>query len=234
MTDPQNPHDPLNQQSDNQRWGQESASQTEGQQWNPQSATPSESQPWGQQSASQPESQPWAQQSASQPESQPWGGEQAADPNAGQQQWGGQYGGQAHGQPIDPSANQWNQQQADPYAAQYAQQGAWAGAQAQQPGMIPTGGKSFFSALFDFNFTSFVTPKIIKAVYIVLTAFIGLGVVFFIISALVSGEPLIIIGALILGPLIGLIYLALSRMSLELYYAVIRLSEDVNARLPRQ
>ncbi len=78
-----------------------------------------------------------------------------------------------------------------------------------------------------------MTPKIIKVVYIVLTAAIGLGVLFFIISALVSRQPLIIIGALILGPLMGLIYLALARMSLELYYAVIRLSEDVHARLPR-
>ncbi|MGV8847249.1 DUF4282 domain-containing protein [Tessaracoccus sp.] len=225
MSDPQNPNDPFNQQSANQPWGQQSANQPE-------------SQPWGQQSANQPESQPWGQQSANQPESQPWG-QQPADPYAGQQpvgdptqqpadQWAGQYG--AH--QADPQAGQWGQQQQDPYAGQYNQQ-PWGGPN-QQSGFLPSDGKGLFAALFDFSFKSFVTPKIIKVVYVVLTVAIGLGILGFIISALTTGEPLAIIGALIFAPLAGLIYLALARMTLELYYAVVRLSEDVHERLPRQ
>ncbi len=213
MSDPQNPNDPFNQQAANQ--------------------------PWGQQSANQPESQPWGQQSANQPESQPWG-QQPADPYAGQQpvgdptqqpadQWAGQYG--AH--QADPQAGQWNQQQQDPYAGQYNQQ-TWGGPGQQAGGSLAKDGKGLFAALFDFSFKSFVTPKIIKVVYVVLTAVIGLGILGFIISALTTGEPLAIIGALIFAPLVGLIYLALARMTLELYYAVVRLSEDVHERLPRQ
>ncbi|MGO1489355.1 MAG: DUF4282 domain-containing protein, partial [Arachnia sp.] len=144
------------------------------------------------------------------------------DPNAGQ------YAGQQ----ADPNAGQYAGQQADPYAGQYAQQ-QWS-AQPQGPGILANDGKSFISSLFDFSFTSFVTPKIIKIVYVIVTAFIGLSIVFGLISALVTGEALIIIFALILLPVIGIIYLAIIRMSLELYYAVIRLSEDVHERLPRQ
>ncbi len=92
----------------------------------------------------------------------------------------------------------------------------------------------FFAALFDFNFQHFVTPKIIKVVYIVITVLIALGAIGFLIAALASGEGGAIFAALIFVPLGALIYLALARMSLELYYAVIRLSEDVNDRLPRQ
>lgn len=221
MSSPHNPNDPNAQQSANQPWGQESANQP----WSQQSADPHAGQPsWGDQG------QPAAEQWGAQPQQQAgqWGGQpqQPADPWGTQpqqptDQWGNQpgaYGGQYS-------------QQGDPYAGQYGQQ-QWAGH--QQPGMMSNDGKSFFSSLFDFSFQSFVTPKIIKVVYIVLTAVIGLTILLFIVSALAIGEPLPIIGSLILGPLIGLIYLALARMSLELYYAVIRLAEDVHERLPRQ
>lgn len=178
--------------------------------------------------------QPWGQESANRPDSQ-----QPGAPYANQQSWGDQtqrptdpYRNQGPGQPMGHSQGQYGQQQSGPYAGQQASQAGWAGGQPQQPGLMPTDGKSFFAALFDFNFKSFVTTKIIKVVYIVVTAAVGLGVLFFIISALVTRSPLAIIGALILGPLIGLIYLALARMTLELYYAVIRLSEDVHERLP--
>ncbi len=188
--------------------------------------------PNSQQSANQPDSQqsanqPWGQQSANQPDGQPWG-QQPADPYAGQQQWSGQ------GQ--QPTADQWGGQQADPYAGQYGGQYGqqqWGG-QPQQQGILGNDGKSFISSLFDFSFQSFVTPKIIKVVYVIVTAFIGLSIVFGFVSALATGEALIIIFALILLPIVGIIYLALARMSLELYYAVIRLSEDVHERLPRQ
>jgi len=193
--------------------------------------------PNSQQSANQPDSQqsanqPWGQQSANQPDGQPWG-QQPADPYAGQQQWGGQ------GQ--QPPADQWGGQQADPYAGQYGGQQAdpyagqqqWGG-QPQQQGILANDGKSFISSLFDFSFQSFVTPKIIKVVYVIVTAFIGLSIVFGLVTALATGEALIIIFALILLPIGGIIYLALARMSLELYYAVIRPSEDVHERLPRQ
>ncbi len=186
--------------------------------------------PNGQQSANQP----WGQQSANQPDGQPWG-QPHADSQAGQQPWGGQNqqptADQWGGQQADPYAGQYAGQQADPYAGQYAQQ-QWGGQ--PQPGIMASDGKNFFSSLFDFSFQSFVTPKIIKVVYVILTVFIGLGIVIGLVTALATGEAVAIIISLIGLPIIGIIYLALARMSLELYFAVIRLSEDVHERMPRQ
>ena len=99
---------------------------------------------------------------------------------------------------------------------------------------VAASAKGFLAALFDFNFDTFITPKIIKAVYIVVTALIGLAAVGFLLSAVISGEPGIILMALIGVPLAAIVYLALARMTLELYFAVVRLSEDVHERLPRQ
>ena len=94
--------------------------------------------------------------------------------------------------------------------------------------------KGFLAALFDFHFDTFITPKIIKAVYIVVTVIIGLTAVGFLLSAVLGGEPGLIVLALIGVPLAAIVYLAMARMTLELYFAVVRLSEDVHERLPRQ
>lgn len=93
--------------------------------------------------------------------------------------------------------------------------------------------KGFIGALFDFNFDTLVTPKIIKVVYVIGTAailFFGLAIL---VAGLISGDALTVIGALIFAPVVALIYLALFRMTLEMYFAVIRMSEDIHHRLPR-
>lgn len=92
--------------------------------------------------------------------------------------------------------------------------------------------KGFFGALFDFSFSSFVTPKIVKLVYILATVAIVIGVLIFVIAGFAqsAGAGL---AALILAPIIGLIYLAFIRMTLEFYFALVRMSEDIHHRLPR-
>lgn len=213
MTDPNNPYGP---NSGNQGpEGQPSA--------NPY-GQPSAGAPYGQQSAPDP----YAQQQPADPYGQPSAGDPygqaaATDPY-GQQGAYAQYG--------QPQADQWGQQQADPYAQSYAGPGA----APRYAGSTDLGsqGKGFFSALFDFSFSSFVTPKIIKLVYVIATVLIGLGLLVFLITSLVTGEALAILMAIIIGPIVALIYLALMRMSLEMYFAVVRLSEDVHHRLPRQ
>lgn len=127
--------------------------------------------------------------------------------------WPAGYGDQNAQQAPDPY---WEQQAAAGYATAAPQ------------------GKGFFGALFDFSFTTMVTPKIIRALYIVMTVLLAAAAVIMLIAGLASREPAVIIGALIGVPLMFIIYLALVRMSLEMYYAVIRLSEDVHHRLPRQ
>jgi hypothetical protein len=87
----------------------------------------------------------------------------------------------------------------------------------------------FFQALFDFNFNSYVTPKVVKVLYILLTVLVGLytlaGLVMG-IAGLASGEPIALL-VLLGAPLFGLVLLALMRISLEFYVAVIKISEDV-------
>ena len=146
------------------------------------------------------------------------------------------YGGQPTGQaPWTPDPGYQYQQHSTPPPPPYAPAGqAWAPAPPSAGSDVAASAKGFLAALFDFNFDTFITPKIIKAVYIAVTAVIGLTAVGFLLSALISGEPGVIIAALVGVPLIAIVYLALARMTLELYFAVVRLSEDVHERLPRQ
>ena len=90
-------------------------------------------------------------------------------------------------------------------------------------------------ALFDYNFDTFITPSIVKIVYVIATVLVALLTIGLAISGLTTmfrGGGGIILGLLLIvaSPVIGLVYLAFVRMSLELYYAVIRLSEDVHHR----
>lgn len=94
-------------------------------------------------------------------------------------------------------------------------------------------GKGFFGALFDMSFTTFVTPMIIKVVYIIGLIAIGLGTLFFAVSGFFGDNPGVGIVTLIVSPLVGLLYLCLFRMMCEFYVAITRMSEDINRRLPQ-
>lgn len=97
------------------------------------------------------------------------------------------------------------------------------------------GGRSergFLGSLFDVSFSSFVTPSVVKIAYIISMVIIGIFVLFGVIAALTSGDGLLAVFGLILAPAVGLFYLVLVRMTLEFYYATIRMSEDIHRRLP--
>ena len=98
------------------------------------------------------------------------------------------------------------------------------------PGGRPERG--FLGSLFDVSFTSFITPSVVKVAYIISMVIIGIFVLFGVIAALTSGDGLLAVFGLILAPAVGLFYLVLVRMTLEFYYATIRMSEDIHRRLP--
>jgi uncharacterized protein DUF4282 len=100
------------------------------------------------------------------------------------------------------------------------------------PGAMGTDSSGFFSALFDFSFSTFATPKIVKFVYVLATIVIALGFVAFVISGFADNVGVGIF-LLILGAIGAIVYLAFIRMTLEIYYAVVRMSQDVNQRLPQ-
>jgi hypothetical protein len=97
---------------------------------------------------------------------------------------------------------------------------------------LPTESKGFFGSLFDFSFNSFVTPKIVKFVYVLATIIIAVGYVIFTIASFSKSAGLGVV-VLLVGGLAALVYLAFVRMTLEFYYAITRMSEDINRRLPR-
>jgi hypothetical protein len=90
--------------------------------------------------------------------------------------------------------------------------------------------KGFFPALFDFSFNSFATPSVVKVLYIIGMVLLGL---FYLGGIIVSfavagaGQGLLV---LIVGGIAALFYLTLFRITLEFYYALVRMSEDIHHR----
>ena len=89
--------------------------------------------------------------------------------------------------------------------------------------------KGFLGALFDFGFTSFVTPKVVKALYmLIMIGTVVSALVFTIIMFRVS-MPFGILTLLIADPLFILIVMAIYRMILEFFVVVFRVAEDIHA-----
>ncbi len=88
--------------------------------------------------------------------------------------------------------------------------------------------RGFLGALFDFSFTTFITTKIIKVVYGVAIFLCGLGALAFLIGGF-SRSFLAGIGALILSPIIFILYVMLTRIWLELIIVIFRIAEHTAA-----
>lgn len=83
-------------------------------------------------------------------------------------------------------------------------------------------------ALFDFGFRKFVTPSIIKIVYILIMIMLVVAYLSFTIFAFSENVMFGILVLLILGPLFTLLYLVLARASLESLIAQIRTAENTS------
>jgi hypothetical protein len=89
--------------------------------------------------------------------------------------------------------------------------------------------KRFLGALFDFSFNHFVTPSIIRVLYVLGLIGIALTYLSFIIYAFLYSAAQGII-TLLFGLIVAFIYLALWRVMLEFLLAVVRMSEDIHHR----
>ncbi len=99
------------------------------------------------------------------------------------------------------------------------------------PGMsttpaIPTARKGFLASLFDTSFTTLVTTRVISVLYLLLLILVGLGLLGFVIAAIASGSAAEILVALIVGPLLALLYVVYARVILEVILAIFRLLES--------
>jgi len=89
--------------------------------------------------------------------------------------------------------------------------------------------KGFFGSLFDFSFDSLVTPKIIRVLYGLAFFFFSLVAVILVISGFMSGQASGIFFAIVLVPIVYLIYLSLARVWMEVLIVVFRIGDDVHA-----
>lgn len=90
----------------------------------------------------------------------------------------------------------------------------------------------FFKSLFDFSFTEFVTTKIIKFLYGLLILFAGIIILFIIVGGFRGGAASGLL-ALIIAPLLFLLYAIIARVWLEIIIVVFRIAENT-AQIAKQ
>ena len=89
--------------------------------------------------------------------------------------------------------------------------------------------QGFISALFDFGFTSFVTPKVVKVLYALIVIVVGLSALGFAVMMLAANILFGLIVLLIGAPLYFLVVTALYRITLEFFMVIFRMAEDIRA-----
>jgi len=85
--------------------------------------------------------------------------------------------------------------------------------------------KGFFASLFDISFSSLITTRIIKVLYVLILIAIGLGTLFFIIASLSAGGSNGIV-AIILGPIFALLYVIFARVYMEIIIVLFKIGEN--------
>ncbi|HEY7017532.1 MAG TPA: DUF4282 domain-containing protein [Gaiellaceae bacterium] len=87
--------------------------------------------------------------------------------------------------------------------------------------------KGFFASLFDFSFSSFVTPKVIKVLYALGTAVVSLWTLLFVLWAFKLSTGFGIVTLLLLAPIFFVISMLYMRVLLELLIVFFRIHGDV-------
>jgi uncharacterized membrane protein len=98
-------------------------------------------------------------------------------------------------------------------------------------GAKPSGdAKGFLGALFDFSFTSFVTPKIIKVIYVLVTIWTVIWALIFLrFGFKYGGAAGGFFTLLVVDPILVVLTLGAYRMVLELFMVVHRMYEELKA-----
>ena len=94
------------------------------------------------------------------------------------------------------------------------------------PQATPGTSKGFLKSLYDFSFSSFVTSKVVRVLYIIITILYSLGAIGLFIELISRGGASVVV-AIIVVPLGYLLYLTLARIGLEFIIVVFRIGEDV-------
>ncbi len=89
--------------------------------------------------------------------------------------------------------------------------------------------RGFVGALFDFGFTSFVTPKVIKVLYMLIVVGTVVSALIFTLFAFRASTAFGILTLVFGDPLFILIVLAIYRVVLEFFVVTFRVAEDIRA-----
>jgi hypothetical protein len=89
--------------------------------------------------------------------------------------------------------------------------------------------RGFLGALFDFGFTSFVTPKVIKVLYMLIVVGTVLSALVFTVMVFKASVAFGVLTLLVGDPLFILIVLAIYRIILEFFVVTFRVAEDIRA-----
>ena len=148
------------------------------------------------------------------------------------QGWPGQAAGQGRAKPPPPDATaQYARPQPGPPPGQAPPPQApppQSPPPQAPPAEVRTATQGFINSLFDFSFTSFVTPKVIRILYALIMIGVGLGVLFFVILAFRLNAALGAITLLILGPVYFLVTMAFYRVVLEFFMVTFRIYEELH------
>jgi hypothetical protein len=87
--------------------------------------------------------------------------------------------------------------------------------------------KGFFGSLFDYSFSSFITSRIVKVLYVLTTIVVALWTLVIILLAFKASATLGILALLIIGPIFFVIAMIYVRVGLELLMVIFRIHENV-------
>jgi Domain of unknown function (DUF4282) len=89
--------------------------------------------------------------------------------------------------------------------------------------------KNFIRSLYDFSFSSFVTLRVIRVLYVLITILYTLVAVIAFIGALIEHKPADILFAIIIVPIAYLIYLTFARIAMEILMVLFNIGKDVRS-----
>jgi uncharacterized membrane protein len=93
--------------------------------------------------------------------------------------------------------------------------------------------KGFFGSLFDLSFTSLVTTRIIKVLYVLAIVLIGLYALVFIAGGFSNSTSAGVVVLLIIAPIFALVSLIYTRVLLEVIIALFRIMENTSELVAR-
>ena len=156
------------------------------------------------------------------------------EPGQGQPRDPGQPWDPGRGQPWDPGRAAYRPEQ-PAYQPQQSAAGPAPGGTGYPPPPAPPpqqqrpATRGFFGALFDFGFTSFVTPRVVKVLYPLIMILTGLSALGFVGVAFKASPGFGILALLVLAPLYFLVVTAIYRILLEFFIVIFRVAEDIRA-----